>query len=152
MTFKWVPLIGFWIKIFFFSSSFFCTLGNHQGWDFAHLLLALLLKIAHFKERLWAICSDRSWQKSDYEQIAQVANQKWSTVSNLLRSLTTNEQPWADPSGCSWHKSNLSESLVFSEWISLLLTKNERFTQKYLNKIIFFVSLKKWAIHSLPLF
>ena len=32
---------------------------------------------------------------------AQVAHQKWATVSNLLRSLTENERLWANRSGCS---------------------------------------------------
>ena len=42
-----------------------------QGWGFALSLIrsslfALSLKIAHFKERLWAICSRRSLQKSEF--------------------------------------------------------------------------------------
>ena len=52
-------------------------------------------------ERLWAILSDRSRQMSDGEQIAQVAQRKWATVSESLRSLKTNEQLWAICCGCS---------------------------------------------------
>ena len=44
------------------------------------------------KEQLWAKRSGHSWQKSDCEWIAQVAHQKWVTVSDSLRSLTKNER------------------------------------------------------------
>ena len=57
-------------------------------------------------ERLWAICSDRSRQISDCEQISQVAqdkmnnreriahvaHDKWARVSDSLKSLMINEQ------------------------------------------------------------
>ena len=35
------------------------------------------------------------------ERIAQVAHQKWVTMSDLLRSLRGNERLWANCSGCS---------------------------------------------------
>ena len=35
------------------------------------------------------------------EPIAQVAHQKWATMSDSLRSLTKNERPWMNRSGCS---------------------------------------------------
>ena len=62
---------------------------------------------------------------SDCERIAQVAHDKWGTVSDLLRSLMINEP--------------MSESLVLCANCSfaLLLTKNEQFTKK-LTKIEFF--------------
>ena len=41
--------------------------------SFAPSLFALSLKITQIKERPCAICSGRSWLKSDREQIAQVA-------------------------------------------------------------------------------
>ena len=41
---------------------------------------------------MWAIHSGCSGQMSDCEQIAQVAHDKWANVSDLLRSLRTNEQ------------------------------------------------------------
>ena len=44
------------------------------------------------------------------ERIAQVAYQKWTTMSDSLRSLTKNERPWANCPGCSLR---MSESLVF---------------------------------------
>ena len=56
---------------------------------------------------------------SDHEQIAQVAQRKWATVSESLRSLKTNERPWAIRSGCSEEMSDVSESLIS-------LTKNEQ--------------------------
>ena len=56
------------------------------------------------KERPWANRSGRSWQMSDSERFAQVSRDKWanrsgrspkmSHVSESLRSLTKNEQPW----------------------------------------------------------
>ena len=45
--------------------------------------------------------------------------QKWATVSESLRSLKTNERPWAICSGRSEEMSDVSESLI-------LLTKNEQ--------------------------
>ena len=57
-----------------------------QDWEFAHLLI--LLKS---NERLWAIRSDRSRQMSNCELIAQVAQDKWATMS---QSLMINEE-WA---------------------------------------------------------
>ena len=50
--------------------------------SFAHSL-----KIAHIIERLWAIFSCRSEQKSDHEQFAQAAHEKRATVRELLSSL-----------------------------------------------------------------
>ena len=123
-----VARIGFWIKIILFYFTFsFCTFGNHQGWEFALLLITLLLKIAHYKELLWANCSGRSPKMINHERFA-------------LRSLTKNE--WiaqvTHDKRATW-----VNRFDFSEWIALLLTKNEWFTQKYLHKLVFFVSLKK---------
>ena len=53
-------------------------------------------------ERPRANRSGRSEEMSDCEWIAQVAQDKWATVSKLLRWLMTNEQPWAIHSGRSW--------------------------------------------------
>ena len=44
----------------------------------------LLLKIAHIKEQLWAICSRHSLKKSRRERIALVAIYKRATVSKSL--------------------------------------------------------------------
>ena len=59
-----------------------------QGWEFAYLFIAFSLKS---NDWLWAIRSDRSRQMSNREQLAQVAQDKWATVSKLLRSLMINE-------------------------------------------------------------
>ena len=69
-------------------------LGIHSFADrsFAHLLIAHLLISLKWNKRLWAIHSDRSIQISDSERIAQVAQRKWATVSDSLRSLRGNER------------------------------------------------------------
>ena len=69
-----------------------------QRWEFAPLLIgsfAHLLISLKSNERLWAIRSDRSRQMSDYERIAQVAQEKWVTMSDLLsrsREMSNPEQ------------------------------------------------------------
>ena len=97
-----------------------------QGWKFAHLLIALLL-IAHS-----LICSFRSNQMSNCEGFAQIARDKWVTVSESLRLLKTNEQPWANHSGRSWQLSNRERfaQVAQRKWMIVsksnrLLTKNE---------------------------
>ena len=68
--------------------------------------------IAHFaqiKWAMWANCSGCSPKMSDHERFAQVAHQKWATMSQLLRSLTKNEQQWAN---CSGRSPKMSESFV----------------------------------------
>ena len=73
---------------------------SYQGWEFAHLLRSL-----KSNEQLWAICSNRSGQMSNCEQIAQVAHVKRATISKSLRSLMKNEQSWDIRSGRSFaHK------------------------------------------------
>ena len=66
-----------------------------QGWEFAHSLNAHSF-----------ICSFSSNQMSDCERFAQITHDKWVTVSKSLRSLKTNEWPWANRSGCSWQMSD----------------------------------------------
>ena len=61
--------------------------------------------------QLWAIHSDHSRQMSDRERIAQVAQRKWATVSESLRSLKTNERPWAIRSGRSEEMSDLLKTI-----------------------------------------
>ena len=58
----------------------------NQGWESTHLLRSL-----KSNERIWAIRSDCSGQMSDCERIAQVAHDKWVTVSDSLRSLMINK-------------------------------------------------------------
>ena len=95
-----------------------------------------------------------------YEQITQVAHQKWATISDSLRSLRGNEQSWAKHSGHSPKKSNLLRSLrgnerswanrsgcspKMSEWVNHLFflanrsfthfwAKNEQFAWKLISK------------------
>ena len=62
-----------------------------------------------------SFCSN---QRSDCEQFAQIALDKRATVSKSLRSLMTNERPWANRSCCSPKMSDVSESLLLlkNEW------------------------------------
>ena len=68
------------------------TVTFQQGWEFAHSLIDHSLILLKSIEWLWAICSDRSRQMSDCERIAQVVQDKWATMSDLLRSLMINDQ------------------------------------------------------------
>ena len=61
----------------------------YQGWD---LLIAHSLISLKSNERLWANRSGRLRQMSNYERFAQVAHQKWATISESLRLLTKNER------------------------------------------------------------
>ena len=79
--------------------------------SFAHCSFAHLFISLKSNEQLWAIRSDRSRQMRDCERIAQVAQDKWATVSELLRSLKTNERQWVICSGRSRQMSD-------SEWIA----------------------------------
>ena len=53
----------------------------------------------------WANHSGRSEEMSESERIAQVAQDKWATVSNLLRSLRGNERMSASQKNFFWLKS-----------------------------------------------
>ena len=75
---------------------------------------------------------------SDREQIAQVAQRKWATVSESLRSLRGNERQWANRSGRSRQMSNPERfaQVTQRKWA------NERFAQNILakkSKILFLV-------------
>ena len=80
------------------------------------------LKIAHCNDQLWVIRSDRSWQKSNRERIAQVAQDKRATISDLLRLLMTKEQRerFTQVAHQKWAK----------EWIAHLLCGNRSFAKK----------------------
>ena len=60
---------------------------NHQnaGWELALSIFALLLKIDHIIEQLWAI---RTYQKSNREQFAQVAHDKRAIMSELFLTVS----------------------------------------------------------------
>ena len=57
--------------------------------------------IVHLLLRSSLILSFHSNQMSHCEQIAQVAQRQWTTVSESLRSLRGNEHPWANHTGSS---------------------------------------------------
>ena len=126
-TFKWVALIGFWIKFILFL----------------HFAPNETTRVGNSLIRSSLFCSKLLILKSDCEQFAQIAHEKRATVSKLLRLLTKNEQLWAICSERPWvkgrsgQKSNLSQSFVFSEWIALSLTKNEWFTKNIWKKSYF---------------
>ena len=79
-----------------------------------------LLRSIRTNEWLWANCSGRSCQMSNREWIPQVANDKWATVSSLLRLLMIDER--------------MSKLLFFSEQIAHLLFCSQK-TSDALNKI-----------------
>ena len=63
---------------------------------------------------------------------AQIAQIKWATVSDSLRSLRTNERLWANCSGRSCQKSDFERIAQVTHDKSA----NERFAQKNLTKMI----------------
>ena len=92
------------------------------------------------------ICSRRSLQKSDREQIALIALYKRATASKLL---TTQERLWAIRSRRSLKKTTKSDSLrwlftkeqqeqisIFREQIALLLTKTIDLLKKPKSKFL----------------
>ena len=74
--------------------------------------LSKSLMVAHFWWATWVICSHHSFLAGlGICWFAQIAQIKWVTVSDSLRSLRTNERLWANRSGRSCQKSNW-------EWIA----------------------------------
>ena len=93
------------------------------------------LGIPSFAHRSFAhslICSFRSNQMSDCERFAHIAQDKWATVSESLRSLRGNEQPWANRSGRSRQLSDCEQfaQVTHDKWA------NEQFAQQILAKKI----------------
>ena len=101
------------------------SLRSVQGWEFAHSLIANLL-----------ICSFCSNQMSASERIAQ---RKWANVSQSLRSLKTNEGPWAICSG-------RSEEIGFTKKFGLKKSKTLFFSMFY---IWFFILTNERIAYSL---
>ena len=107
--------------------------------------------IVHLLLRSSLILSFHSNQMSHCEQIAQVAQRQWTTVSESLRSLRGNEHPWANHTGSSEE---------MSEWEIHL----KHFGYKNLKSCFYLVSFiydkkkkilkKEWIAHfrSFPLF
>ena len=119
------------------------------------------------------ICSFayHSNQMSECKRFAQIAQDKWATLSKLLRLLISEERPWANLSGCSWQmsdrerfaqvahhkwanerfaKKNFWLKLYFFIWYVFFILKNERFAYS-----LFFnqrceqkdqISHQKWAM------
>ena len=100
-----------------------------------------------------SFCSN---QISDCERFAQIAKDKWVTVSESLRSLKTNEQLWVNRTDRSRQMSDRERfaQTAHDKWV------NEQFAQKNLPKnlksyfsvcfIYFFLNLKyEWFAHSL---
>ena len=96
-TFKWVALIGFWIKFILFlhfAPNETTRVGNSLVRS--SLFCSKLLILKSDCEQFAQIAHEK---KSNCEQIAQVTHQKRATVSDLLRatvserSLRTKEQP-----------------------------------------------------------
>ena len=99
-----------------------------------------------------------------HPSFAHFAQFKWATVSDLLRSLKTNERPWANRSGRSWkmsdrerfaqvaqvahdkwamwaNRSGCSPKMSNHEQFAQVAHEkwvNEQFAQKTLTKIVFF--------------
>ena len=74
-----------------------------------HCLSTTGLGILSFDHRSFAhllICLDCSDQMSDCERFAQIAQDKWATVSKSHRSLMPKEWPWANCSRRSWQESD----------------------------------------------
>ena len=104
-----------------------------------------ICSFAQIAEIKWATVSDslRSFRTNEHLW-AQVANahDKRATVSKLLRSLMTKEQPWVILSGGSWYKKEqMSELLIFlrQSHIHSFAHKNERFAQKIWFKSYFLI-------------
>ena len=92
-------------------SSLLCSFAH-----FAQIIWASVsysLRLLMTKEQPWANRSGRSRQLSDREQIAQVAHDKWMTLSDSLRSLMINER-MSDLLNNCWLKT--SKILFFSKF------------------------------------
>ena len=92
------------------------------------------------------ICSYRSNQMRDCERFTQIAQDKWATVSKLLRSLMSKERLWGNSSGHSWQ---MSGSERFAQ-VAHVKWANEQFTQIIWLKSYFLVRFfNQWFTHSL---
>ena len=82
-----------------------------------------------------------------FEQIAQVAHQKWATMSDSLRLLTKNEQPWANCSGRSPKMSNHERiaQVAHQKWANRLLFWANRSFAHFFAKKRAFRSENRWA-------
>ena len=117
--------------------------------SFAHSLIPHLL-----------ICSFCSNQMSDCERFTQIAQDKWAIVSESLRLLRGNEQPWMNRSGHSRQMSDRERyaQAAHDKWANEQMSNSlKKIWQKklksyFLECFINVFLLKKWAICSFPLF
>ena len=118
------------------STSIYCNIANDSCRFFCFAFYVQFTNSNIF------ICSSlirsfRSNQMSDCERFAQIAQDKWATMSESLRSLRGNERPWAKHSGCSRQMSDRERfaQVAQDKWA------NDRFAPKILAKrikILFF--------------
>ena len=112
-------------------------------------IIIIIFRAGNLLIRSSLICSFRSNQMSGCERFSQ---DKWGTVSKLLRSLRGNEQPWANRSGRSRQMSDHEQfdQAAQRKWANFGL-KNLKscfsmFHIRFLKKL-----LKKWANRSFSL-
>ena len=111
-------------------------------YSYTHIPRWLQIRAGNSLIRSSLICSFCSNQMSDCERFAQITQDKWAIMSELLRSLKGNERPWAICSGRSGEMSNVSKSLIS-------LTKNEQMSDSLKkccpkkSKILFYYVLFK---------
>ena len=110
-----------WLKKLFYICFFFLND------EFDHSLFfgercERIAQVAHQKWAMWVNPSGRSPKMSDYEWFAQVAQRKWTIVSDSLRSLTKNER--------------------MSEWLIFL---SESLIRSFLGKKQAILSEIRWA-------
>ena len=83
---------------------------------------------------------------------AHFAQIKWATVSNLLRSLKTNERPWANCSGRSEEMSNHEQiaQVAQRKWatVSKSLRSLKTNQQPWAHRSGRSEKMSEWAIHS----
>ena len=147
-------LTGFWFIFSIFESTDFviefscqilfykkiCRFESTEKNSKPSCLLHIFVSSAHYKYSINTELGIRSFAHRLFAHFAQI---KWATVSDSLRSLKTNERPWANRSG-------RSEEMSDREWIAQvaqrkwatasellrLFKTNERFAQ---------VAQRKWS-------
>ena len=113
---------------------------NHSFFSFAHKKWATGQKTSYFLYLFTVFLKFLKKAKDSLipselsEQIAQVAQDKWATVNNLLTLLRGNERSWANRSLRSEGMSNHEQitQVTHQKWVNRLFfwAKNEWFTQK----------------------
>ena len=85
----------------------------------------------------------RSNQMSNCDRFTQIAQDKWVTMSKLLRLVRGNEQPWANPSGRSRQMSDCERisQVVQDKWATMsdslrLLRGNEQMSNLFKTNLL----------------